>query len=310
MSGGIEWCDRSDWNPIRGCSRVDQGCVNCYAEAIAARFSGPGLWGYGFAYKSRGGPRWTGQVELVEDRLTRPLAWSKKPARVFVNSASDLFHEKVRFVWLDAILAVMSFCPHLDFLVLTKRPEIAREYLLRRGLWRRVEVQARGLYRRVTGAEMADDQTLAPLQNFWLGTSVSDQESADIRIPELLHCPAALRFVSYEPALGPVDFTDWLVPGLCDARSAVCQPRPPLDWIIIGGESGPGARPNYLKWTRDAIEQCHGAGVPVFVKQLGANAHDGGRLKTQDRKGEDPSEWPADLRVREHPRDRAQAYTP
>lgn len=312
---GIEWCDRSDWNPVRGCSRVDEGCRHCYAEALAARFSEPGQWGHGVAYRARGGPRWTGQVSLVEDRLALPLGW-KKPARVFADSASDFFHEKVKRDWLDRIFAVMALAPHLDFLVLTKRPARAAGYYADPETPARIDYWVGALAhngsatwaRAQKAADTIEDNW--PLPNLWLGTSVSDQASADTRIPELLACPARLRFVSYEPALGPVDFEETgafdghYMGGMIDFDSGTdkIEPAPRIDWVIVGGESGPGARPFYLKWAREALEQCRAAGVPVFVKQLGANAHDGGRLKLRDRKGGDMAEWPADVRVRAFPR--------
>ena len=296
----IPWCDRSDWNPIRGCSRADEGCRHCYAESMAARFSDPGGWGHGYATRTPKGPRWTGKVELVEERLTLPLKW-RKPARVFVNSASDLFHEKVKDEWLDRINGVIALCPHLDFLVLTKRSARAREYYSDRYCERRVAARVAWSARKYgwqtrhddAGVTIGFDYACWPLPNLWLGTSIHDQASANERIPELLATPAALRFVSYEPALGPVNFTPWI--GTYQKTS--------LDWLIVGGESGPGARPFYLAWARDAVGQCRRTATPIFVKQMGAYPSETGRrIKLRDRKGEEPAEWPAELRVREFPR--------
>ena len=134
--GKIEWTDRSDWNPIRGCTRVSPGCGGpgtqggCYAEGMAARFSKPGQWGHGFAEMRNGAPRWAGQVELQKDRVALPLSW-RKPARVFVSSTSDVFHEALPDKAIDKLFAVMALCPHLTFQVLTKRPERMRQWSLR-----------------------------------------------------------------------------------------------------------------------------------------------------------------------------------
>lgn len=276
---GIEWTDRT-WNPVRGCTRVSEGCRNCYAERIAARFSGAaGQPFHGFAEAAASGPRWTGRVELVASALFEPLKWRRwarkfreqhgRRPRVFVNSMSDLFHEGLPDEHIDDIFEVMENAPEIDFQVLTKRPERMREYCSER-------------------------HCLPP--NVWLGVSVEDQKTANERIPLLLQIAAAVRFVSYEPALGPVDFTDldmWqhVIPYL--QRRAVSQGRSPdnypesiwvdcltgrnvgndnigrIDWVIAGGESGPGARPAHPDWFRAVRDQCAEAGVPFFFKQWG-----------------------------------------
>jgi len=289
QSTNIEWTDAT-WNPTRGCSRVSEGCRNCYAERIAARFS----QGFGDSHKEQGtfagyaiqtesGPRWTGKVELIESKLLEPLHW-KKPRRVFVNSMSDLFHENLPVEAIDRIFAVMALTPNITYQVLTKRAGRMREYLqltqscaVPKGSW-------------------AD---LLPLPNVWLGVSVENQPTADERIPELLRTPAALRFVSYEPALADVDFTRWLA---CDGHLARTFGNEFLDWGIIGGESGPGARPFDLNWARNTIRQFKAAGVPLFVKQVGSHViQDGERRIKADKKGGDMHEWPHDIRVREFP---------
>ena len=253
----IEWTDRT-WNPVRGCSRVSEGCRRCYAERIFAR-NLPAMRSpttkEPFAIMTPSGPRWTGKVELIESKLTEPLHW-KKPQRVFVNSMSDLFHEALPDEAIDRVFAVMALCPHITFQILTKRPErmlrwFTPDWDAERETWERVRVKAALLKRTMS------EEWNWPLSNVWLGVSVEDQATADARIPLLLQTPAAIRFVSYEPALGPVDFADLRAfPGY-------------IDWIIAGGESGPGARPPHPAWFRSARDQCQSAGVAFFFKQWG-----------------------------------------
>lgn len=328
----IQWTDRT-WNPVRGCSRVSEGCRNCYAERVAARFSsGPevGIPGpfAGFAEMRDGAPHWTGSVELVESKLTEPLRW-RKPSRVFVNSMSDLFHEALPDEAIDRVFAVMALAPQHTFQVLTKRPERMRDYF--------ADVQARATAILLAGDALPFPPMhrrvgsyAVPLPNVWLGVSVEDQATADERIPKLLSTPAAVRFVSYEPALGPVDFERVPLPDAylrmngvtgCLQPIAEKESEPDdyiyfmrkdmkLNWIIVGGESGPGARPFDIAWARSTIAQCKAAGVACFVKQLGSYAildrrYDrsvsGWTRWLRDRKGGDTSEWPEDMRVREFP---------
>ncbi|SEB77771.1 DUF5131 family protein [Rhodobacter sp. 24-YEA-8] len=280
----IEWTDAT-WNVLRGCSRVSQGCVNCYAEVMAARFSKPGQWGHGRAemVQCQDGSvdhRWTGKVAFVEDALDLPLRW-KKPRRIFVNSTSDLFHESVPDDWIDRVFAVMALCPRHTFQVLTKRPERAQAYLTNPNLQRDIEAAAGAwlgedaecfVANWINGwsrpQEASSDSNPAngtvrrwPLPNVWIGTSVEDQKTADERIPKLLAAPAAVRFVSAEPLLGPVKiFNNDIGP---DPDGLL------LDWVIVGGESGPGARPMHPDWARDLRDQCVSAGTPFFFKQWG-----------------------------------------
>lgn len=255
----IEWTDVT-WNPVQGCSRVSPGCQNCYAERMMARFDSE------LAVNTPGGPRWTGKVRLREDRLDQPLRW-RKPRRVFVNSVSDLFHEDVPVEFIARVWSVMAQTPHHTFQVLTKRPE------------------------RMAQALSSSFDADAPLPNVWLGVTCENQEQADKRIPHLLQTPAAVRFLSVEPMLGPVDVMpylsnreDWYCP-TCDrfvggasvkfdeTHDLCGQPcgDPPLDihWVICGGESGPGARPIHPDWARSLRDQCAAAGVPFFFKQWG-----------------------------------------
>lgn len=332
MSGPtkIEWTDAT-WNPIRGCSRVSSGCEHCYAERQASRFSGPGQPFEGLARDGR----WTGRVELIPEKLSEPLRW-RKPRRVFVNSMSDLFHEGLTFEDVAAIFGVMAASPTHTFQVLTKRPAAMRRW------FDRVESQGESpdtVVQRQAFRKIGEGFPLHPvkgtlkshpwpLPNVHLGVSVEDQATADVRIPLLLQTPAAVRFVSVEPMLGPVDIDQmwiplWWRPSPSTAlASGMVTPDMPawtriggaaLDWVIVGGESGPNARPCEVGWIRSIVEQCRAAMVPCFVKQLGARPYDlagdhmcpngdvpvGCYLDITDRKGSDPAEWPADLRVRE-----------
>jgi protein gp37 len=321
--GSIEWTDRT-WDPTRGCSRASEGCHNCYAERVAHRFSGVGK-PYEGLVDTKG--RWTGEVRLVPERLAEPLRW-RKPSMVFVDSMSDLFHPEIPDEYIAAVYAVMAASPRHTFQVLTKRPDralawfewlegTARRYepvfSARDHGWRRGHaLHAAAVWRGVEGTR-ATDADHWPLPNVWIGVSVEDQATADERIPLLLQCPAAVRFVSYEPALGPVNLTQIDYPGLnlaptfrFDAlRGGGRQTETPwrVDWVSVGGESGAGARPCNVEWIRAVVRQCESAGVACYVKQLGAMPvlHTGLELRLRDRKGGDPAEWPEDLRVREWP---------
>lgn len=333
----IEWTDAT-WNPTRGCSRVSPGCDHCYAMGIAYRFSGPDKPFEGLAQLRKGKPDWTGNARLVPEMLSVPLRW-RKPRRVFVNSMSDLFHPSLPDAQIDAVFGVMWACLYLGkdcvpghvFQVLTKRPERAAEYLSsdRRAAW----AQAAVAYGGGVNPDGLYDQVMyydGPHPRIWLGTSVENQECADKRIPELLACLAAVRFISAEPLLGSLN--------LREVRCPLGSPS--VDWVIVGGESGHGARPFDIAWARLIVDQCKAAGVPCFVKQLGARPYEDGnpdwpprapgeyekakrrcaraggvgsiypndewRLfacsgKLKDPKGGDWSEWPEDLRVREFP---------
>jgi protein gp37 len=321
---GIEWTD-STWNPVRGCSRVSEGCRNCYAELVAARFSGPGQAYEGFATRrANGEPHWTGKVQLVRDHLADPLRW-RKPRRIFVNSMSDLFHESLSAEHIAIVFGVMAAAQQHTFQVLTKRPERMKwwfEWLASQGRSEDFLVQSFA-YNGGVAAHMQPylhpiKGTLKhfpwPLPNVWLGVSCEDQGAAEDRIPLLLRTPAAVRFVSAEPLLGPIQF-DICRWGKCyhaghsgkdhQARHNDCACH--LDWVIVGGESGPAARPCNIHWIYDIKNFCRSAGVACFVKQLGANAVDAEHasvwdIELKDRKGGDWLEWPENLRVREFPK--------
>lgn len=277
MSGqtAIEWAHRS-WNPVRGCSRVSKGCEHCYAERQAARMAGPGGAYEGLVEKGPKGPRWTGRVRVVDKDLDAPLRW-RKPQRIFVNSMSDLFHEAIGDDTIDRIFAVMALCPQHRFIVLTKRPERMRGY------FRRIAAQdpvldgiacwhcAAGPV--LTGVSDAEWEfalsTEMPLPNVILGVSAEDQATTDERIPVLLDTPAACRIASLEPLLGAVDLVRGGWSFLERIKSPTGKRWEKLDGVIVGGESGPGARPLHPFWVDDVRRQCLGAGVPFFFKQWG-----------------------------------------
>jgi protein gp37 len=316
----IEWADAT-WNPITGCTKISPGCANCYAEKMSKRLAGRCGYPADEPFK----------VTIHPDKIDEPLKW-KKPRRVFVCSMSDLFHKDVPMSIITYVLRMARSREGHTFMILTKRPARMKEAIREMVSW--------GMW---------------PVPNIWLGVTAENQEQADKRIPILLDTPAAVRFVSVEPMLGPVDLRPWLkpyyhggIPGLkigdtllppnvtgkptllkyaqeiapdgpqrddrvyltTDKESAsifaYCYPKgdvyraiptlpleddpdclepelsyqtpkavvvqdktPLLDWVICGGESGPGARPMHPDWARALRDQCQGAGVPFFFKQWG-----------------------------------------
>jgi len=275
----IEWTQRT-WNPVRGCSAVSPGCKHCYAERIAAR-NFPGhrspTTGEPFAIINGNGPHWTGKVELIPSMLDIPVK-RKKPTTWFVNSMSDLFHEGLAEADIDQVFARMALCGQHTFQVLTKRPKKMAGYF--NDIDYRAEMvgitaeQISGIDRFVCQGDDISARWKFPLPNVWLGVSVEDQQRADERIPLLLQTPAAIRFLSIEPLLGPVDLSAWL-----DPCSYYCEhdewggghrpERSKIDWVIVGGESGSGARPMHPDWVRTIRDQSINAGVPFFFKQWG-----------------------------------------
>ena len=267
------------------------------------------------------GPVWTGQVRVVPDALEEPLKW-RKSQKVFVNSMSDLFHESVPDDFLDRVFAVMALAKEHTFQILTKRPGrmltyLAGDFVSKLAGWACAAVRF-DAWKAPTICEAA-----WPLSNVWLGVSVENQATADERIPILLQTPAAVRFLSVEPLLGAIDLScvelpakynlSPSCPGRIDALRADNEDRfytghRTIDWVIVGGESGPAARPCNIDWIRDIVRQCKAASISVFVKQIGShpihlpNAVTDGPYHVRDRKGGDPDEWPGDLRVREYPR--------
>lgn len=331
----IEWTDAT-WNPITGCAVVSPGCTNCYAMKLAGTRLKHHPSREGLTKDTKAGPVWTGEVRLNRQWLDQPLRWTK-PRMIFVCAHGDLFAEGVDQVWIDHVFAVMALAPQHTFQVLTKRPERMREYMLgmssRRGF-------IAGYGALVRGGNLPDHYETAyealakPLPNVWLGVSVEDQKRADERIPILLDTPAAVRWISAEPLLGPVDISRWVAtaevackvcnrpfwlhnadpcehkegdgwtlacphcgncrckPGWTEADARAISMEPPtdwidrvvgrfakvhptipiasmIDWVVAGGESGPGARPMNPDWARSLRDQCAAAGVPFLFKQWG-----------------------------------------
>lgn len=239
MSTAIEWTDET-WNPVVGCSKTSPGCDNCYAIGVAHRAMQPAH--EGLTIRTERGTDWTGEVRCLPERLEQPLRW-RKPRKVFVNSMSDLFHPSVPYRFIREVFNTMRCCngqvtangkrmPSHTFQVLTKRPQRM--------------------------AQLARDRSLGfnperPPANVWLGTSIESDRYA-FRANHLRATPAAVRFLSLEPLLGPLPSLD--LTG--------------IDWVIVGGESGPGARPMHPQWVRDIRDRCIDAGVPFLFKQWGA----------------------------------------
>lgn len=325
----IEWTDAT-WTPIRArwfepqddgsgkervgwhCEKVDGACNNCYAEGINLRLGTrlefkPGHLKH---IRSNGDPRGEVTVFLDEKMLLAPLRW-KKPRMIFVNSMTDTFGRFVTDEMLDRMFAVMALCPQHKLQVLTKRPERMQDYLTANP-----GIRIRNAMQAIAAQPIIEMDW--PLPNVWLGTSISDQASADDRIPHLLATPAAVRFLSAEPLLGPVDLESaWhgesALNGECWGDCAWCHNgHPPmhncqrgrqssvafekgrdgLDWVIVGGESGLKARPLQPDWARSLRDQCKAAGVSFFFKQWGEWApalhdpeHDGQVLRQTETVG-------------------------
>lgn len=306
----IEWTDFSsniikyrdpEGRTVHGCVKVSAGCANCYASAISKRFSG------GEFTASRQKTLTPFFDEAEAQRILRTRVTGK---RVFIGDMTDVFGEWVPDELLDRVFAVMALTPQHTYQVLTKRPERMRAYLTWRDNHR--VLNRRGAIQNQLDFQSTQPRTVIadwPLPNVWLGTSVENQEAADERIPHLLATPAAVRFLSCEPLIDEVRFDpEWLGMNWNDGPDYI-------RWVIVGGESGPGARPCDLAWIRGIVAQCKAAGVPAFVKQAGSKPFDGEEgfrcdgephewawLRLRDRAGRDMAEWPEDLRVREYPR--------
>jgi protein gp37 len=309
----IEWTDATV-NAVNGCSVISPGCKHCYAMKQAHRFPVR----QGLTRKTAGGMVWTGEVRLNESALLQPLAW-KRPRKIFWNAHGDLFHENVPDEWVDMVFAVCALTPHHQHQILTKRADRMRRYMesIDNGDGERlegfrsalVEGMAQKIWHDRTGDSSVDEWLAVqlPLPNVWLGVSVEDQQRADERIPDLLGTPAAVRFLSCEPLLGPVDLGEWLIcpnarDGLsmdmstgqyeccssCDWTGLIGD----ISWVIAGGESGPGARPMHPDWARGLRNQCTAAGVSFFFKQWG----EWGPIKTT---GHGDPRYPADPPVGE-----------
>jgi len=263
MSSKIEWTEET-WNPVTGCTKVSPGCDNCYAERMAKRLKGMGVKGYENGF----------EVVCHPDRLEAPLHW-RKPRVIFVCSMGDLFHEDVPFDFIDQVYAVMALAPQHTFLVLTKRAERMAEYF--NDSWRQVEIGIE-----VERISDIDVEGIAwPLTNAWHGVTAEDQQRADERIHQLLKVPGK-RFLSIEPMLGPTRI-DNVYNGYFfqnpltghrwhdnpDGNGASDNHGEKIHTVILGGESGPGARPMHPDWARSVRDQCAAADVPFFFKQWG-----------------------------------------
>lgn len=246
----IEWTEVT-WNPIVGCSLASPGCTNCYAMRFAGTRLGHVPKYDGLTQPAKLGPVWTGKLAFDEKALLAPLGW-KRPRMVFVNSMGDLFHDGCPDAWIDRVFAVMALCPQHTFQVLTKRSARMRNYCQSRF---ETEWGSEQLWEAIEDLSDRGGEHDAPLPNVWLGVSVEDQQRAHERLPDLDATPAAVRWISAEPLLGPVDL---MIPG-------VVKP----DWVVAGGESGPGARPMHPDWARSLRDQCAAADVPFFFKQWG-----------------------------------------
>jgi len=288
---GIAWCDHT-FNPWIGCTKVSAACDFCYAEALMDHRPHRVQWG---GERSRtGASNWQ-----------QPRRWNRKARadgvrrKVFCASLADVFDNHVPQEWRDDLWALIAACPHLDWLLLTKRPQNIAKMLPTQ-----------------PGFEMMAGEW--PWPNVWLGTTAENQEEANRRVPKLLGTSAAVRFISAEPLLGPIDLRNLVIPrrygsGLLDAltldfkthhQDVIAGPpkgHGPLDWVIAGGESGKHARPFDVGWARSLRDQCNAVGAAFFMKQLGDNpvGGDGGTIRAHH--GADPREWPEDLRIREFP---------
>lgn len=297
----IEWTDTT-WQVVTGCSVVSPGCTNCYAMRLAGTRLQHHPSRAGLTIDTKAGPVWNGQVRFNAEWLTQPLCWTR-PRMIFVAAHGDLFHDGVTDAQLDHIFAVMALCPQHTFQVLTKRPGRMRAYLaepvrrqaaiaavekvlrlpLYTGLGQKQRALADQRRTRERWQDARDRLAGCYLANVWLGVSVEDQARADERIPVLLDTPAAVRWISAEPLLGPVGLKgvsadrqrQWnYLTGETGVMHPVDGPDfdvgPRLDWVVAGGESGPGARPMHPDWARQLRDQCAAAGVPFLFKQWGS----------------------------------------
>lgn len=299
---GIEWTEAT-WNPATGCTKVSLGCRFCYAKHKAwPRLSKNPVGVYtGRKFED---------VQVHPERLDQPLRWTK-PRMIFVNSMSDLFHEAIPRTFIEDVFAIMALASRHTFQVLTKRPERMARLLNSSGFWLAVQY-------RIEQTAVKDwcDVEGRPLPNVWLGTSVENQETADERIPLLLDTPAAVRWLSVEPMLGPVSLAPWEHSamgdvcghcegyrgrgsgpdiedcGVCDGSGLAGDPL--IHWVVCGGESGTKARPMQALWAQNLRTDCMEAEVPFFMKQGSQanwpNYHDF-------------DSFPAELQVREYPAD-------
>ncbi len=255
----IEWTDAT-WNPITGCSVVSPGCTNCYAMKLAGTRLRDHPSRRDLTTPTKTGPVWNGKVRLNRQWLHQPLEW-RKPRNIFVCAHADLFHENVPDEWILDVFTIMAIASRHTFQILTKRAERMWDFLSRPDLlddiyanWYTFDGGAREVWS-------------WPLPNVWLGVSVEDQKRANERIPLLLDTPAARRWISAEPLLGRVYIPEYMPNPLWNDLPSWKSPE--IDWVVVGGESGKGARPMHPDWARSLRDQCATAGVPFFFKQWG-----------------------------------------
>ena len=288
----IEWADAT-WNPITGCTQISEGCDHCYAKRMATRLAGR----YGYPKDD------PFRVTFHPEKLKEPTTW-RKPLRIFVCSMADLFHEDVAYEWISAVMLVASICSHHTFMILTKRPGKMKAYFdsnpfgytqgaaLAEFCKYLPTISPGGRRNRINGDGTinGNGNNEWPLPNVIGMVTAENQQLADERIPDLLSSPFAMRGVSIEPMLGPVDLYKYLAHKHicrcpeCYHRAFKTQPAYTVDWVICGGETGPGARPMELSWARDLRDQCKAAGVPFFFKKVGGKR-----------------ETPEDLNIKEFP---------
>lgn len=257
----IEWADATV-NAVNGCSVLSPGCTNCYAMRLAGTRLREHPSRAGLTQPSKAGPVWTGEVRLNEQQLLQPLRW-RRPRRIFWNAHGDLFHDAVPDEWIDRVFAVCAASPQHTHMILTKRTARMQAYLTTKKAAAPIMVAIGD----GTLEQHPWNNELKVPSNVWLGASVEDQQRADERIPDLLATPAAKRFISAEPLLGPVDLDRWLELGGLNTDLGLSNPG--VDWLIVGGESGPGARPMHPDWVISLRDQCATAGVAFFLKQWG-----------------------------------------
>lgn len=259
---GISWTDAS-WNPLTGCEKTSPGCKFCYSERDWARLSAnPKTIYFGRKFTD---------VKCHPERLDQPLRWARA-RKIFVNSMSDLFHDDVPVDFIDKVFAIMALAPRHTFQILTKRPARMLDYMLRITK----EPQHLDDAARALGHDLTFDGK--PLPNAWLGVSIENQEVANERIPLLLRTPAAVRWVSAEPLIGPVDLVHIALAGTTFnalAKKTGQNTIPGIDWVVVGGESGPTkrSRPMLPTWAWSLKDQCDAANVPIFYKQEGSWLH-------------------------------------
>jgi protein gp37 len=258
----IQWTNKT-WNPTTGCNKVSQGCKNCYAEVMHKRQMAMNPHKYTKPFSAG--------VEVHEDELIKPYKW-KKPCMIFVNSMSDLFHEDVPFEFIVKVYAIMKACPQHTFQVLTKRIERALEFYK----WVQGNIDQLKIALPILGFVMKNEGAFFPPSNVWIGTSCEDQTTYNQRVPILLQIPAAIRFLSCEPLLGPIDLrfdSNCMDYNHADfGHGRACIDTHKIHWVIAGGESGHKARPVHPDWIRSLRNQCDskkGANIPFFFKQWG-----------------------------------------